>query len=134
MQTEYLTARFVDFARKGCWLLMIIFAVFVIYYAVWYAYMIVLEPFFRPLYQIVRNCLIQGTSHDDDHAGEAGGTVNTFEAAEAKIKERIGLSSYDLKDNEKYKNAHKAMQETDLKAHIREKTLHPKVPEGATAV
>lgn len=123
LQTRYLSARFVDFSRKGCSLLFMLWCIFIVYYTAWYAYEYALRPFLRPCFDLGRS-ICQRKSHTHET-----GTTKTFAEVHEEIVDRIGMSSYKMRANGKYKNACLALKDTArrVKAQEYEASVGPAV-------
>ncbi|CAE8598575.1 unnamed protein product [Polarella glacialis] len=65
-QGKYFRARTVDFARDGCWLLLLIFLVFCAYYLIYWVLKIFLKPFVAPFMFAVKDCCCKKNKHAGD--------------------------------------------------------------------
>lgn len=121
LQEQFLRARLVDFGRKGCWLLFVVLIVYILLTGWWYAYSLVLEPFFRPLIFILKN-LCKKEEEEETKS-------KTFKQAKGQIRSSTHLTSYKLGQNPKYAKAYVALQDTHMKIE-QEQTLRSQASEA----
>eukprot|EP00928_Gymnodinium_smaydae_P096960 TRINITY_DN8671_c0_g1_i3.p1 TRINITY_DN8671_c0_g1~~TRINITY_DN8671_c0_g1_i3.p1 ORF type:complete len:1119 (-),score=283.36 TRINITY_DN8671_c0_g1_i3:111-3467(-) len=103
-QAAYVHARILDFAREGCWLLLLIFLVFCAYYIVFWILTIFVKPFIAPFVFALKESCRCGKK------GAAGDTYASWEEGKTWCKQHNILDSYKLSANPKYHDAFLALQ------------------------
>eukprot|EP00441_Pelagodinium_beii_P035827 CAMPEP_0197652752 /NCGR_PEP_ID=MMETSP1338-20131121/34638_1 /TAXON_ID=43686 ORGANISM="Pelagodinium beii, Strain RCC1491" /NCGR_SAMPLE_ID=MMETSP1338 /ASSEMBLY_ACC=CAM_ASM_000754 /LENGTH=1081 /DNA_ID=CAMNT_0043227693 /DNA_START=48 /DNA_END=3293 /DNA_ORIENTATION=- len=109
LQYEYFGARLLDFGRESCWLLLLIFLVFCVYYIVYWTVSLFLRPFIAPFLFALRdrlNCN-GGSAHKGD---------GTFEELVKECGTHNVVYSYKLAANNKYRSAWLAISHTAQQA------------------
>jgi len=123
---DYLRARLLDMARRSCWLLLIIFLVFLVYYIV----TILMSLFLKP---IVAPCLIAIRGKCAKRKGAAEGEGESFADAAPNMLRLNHIPSYMPHMNPKYKMLVEAMQSEEVKESIEANEERKQAKKGCCA-
>jgi len=104
LQYAYFGARLLDFGRESCWLLLLIFLVFCVYYIVYWVLALFLKPFVAPFLFALADRL---KCNRGGHQGEA-----TFDDLVKECTTLNVVYSYKLEANHKYYAAWVAISHT----------------------
>jgi len=142
---DFCSARFLDFARKGAWLLMIIFLASCAYYLVYWLWAVLLKPFLSPfaflakegVFRLTKKCLKRCGWHRLLQLlllqSQEAPTM-PYEEAKVEMEAKGMTSSYRLEDNAKYRAAYKALLHTaELVKQMTEKSIKSSATVAVTA-
>mmetsp|Transcript_31890 Transcript_31890/g.105793 ORF Transcript_31890/g.105793 Transcript_31890/m.105793 type:complete len:1179 (-) Transcript_31890:146-3682(-) len=107
----YIQARWLDFARMGCFFLMLIFVIGVVYYVLYYLYIGLFQPLLSPVVSGIRELFAKFCCKDlckkraqvAEHEAE-------WATTEKDLEGKGYAFSYLMKDNDKYRGAHNAIE------------------------
>lgn len=119
-----LKARFMDFARKGAWTVLVIFLAVCAYYVVYYLWTMLLKPFLSPFAFLIQEVLYHSARTCGRCCGcslfrNSKGMSMSWDDAVVDMRSKGITSSYRLADNVNYHAASKALHHTTelVKSH-----------------
>jgi hypothetical protein len=105
LQSDYYHARMLDCARSSCWLLLLIFLTFCIYYIIYWVLKLFLYPFIAPCLFVIRDTCCKARS-----SSQLGDAV--WDDCVKACAMHNTITSYKLEANHKYHGAYLAICHT----------------------
>jgi hypothetical protein len=109
----YFHARMLDFARQGCWLLLIIFLVFCVYYIIFWLIQFLFRPILEPFLFVLKECCCKFCCSCCKRKQLKDAGEKTWYNSVEEAKRTGRLHSYKLEAHPKYRNAYEAIMHTN---------------------